>query len=122
MSVRTMMRSRNACLCVSYSATRVAMSNLTEIVARGDDLTPGAHARSNASGGVAGTHTTMAEKGMSHRAVGSRRAVRPGAPPTSPSTVTINVRQTVGIGKDKDKQNFTYKTDAGSTLYGFKMR
>ena len=28
-----------------------------------------------------------------------------------------------GIRRDMlDKQNFTYKTDAGSTLYGFKMR
>ena len=70
----------------------------------------------------------MAEKGTSHRAVRSRRAViptvgiangkdkqslPPGAPSTSPSTVTVIC---------KDKQNFTYKTDAGSTLYGFRIR
>ena len=40
------------------------------------------------------------------------------APPTSFSTVTIYHR----LPKAKHKQNLTYKTDAGSTLYGFNIK
>ena len=64
------------------------------------------------------------ERGKELRVNLPLRAARSDRRPTSPSTVTIS-NQTVGIGKRqkaKHKQNFTYKTDAGSTLYGFKMR